>query len=157
MVSIGAAPANWEDAILHSAVQFMNAEVCFYRVVGADDDYAEIGQPSTGATVEVIWRGKARVQHLRAPRADSTEYQASDSRAFRFQLDPRDNPPRLYSGAKARVLDGGRDQSLTTYSYVVDSAVNSSHMAVRTVELSADMRPMDWVWSPDPDPGPTSP
>lgn len=145
---MGPAPAGWEDAILIAARQFMNAEVCFYKVVGGTEDLPEINRPGTPGTVQVLWRGKARVQHIRAPRPDSPEYQASDSRAFRFQLDPADNPPQLYSGARARVLDGGRDSSLETYSYVVDSAVNSSHMAVRTVELTADMRPVTWGWTP---------
>lgn len=149
MVGLRPVPKNWEDAIHGAAIQFMNAEVCFYRVIEGTDDYPEINQPGTPGGVEVTWRGKARVQHLRAPRADSTEYQASDSRSFRFQLDPRDNPPQLYSGNLARVIDGGRDASLLTYSFVVDSAVNSSHMSVRTVELTSDMRPMDWRWDPD--------
>lgn len=137
-------PANWEEAILIAARQFMNAEVCFYKTTDDRDDITGTGD----VTVEVLWKGKARVQHLRAPRTDSSEYQASDSRAFRFQLDPADNPPQLYSGAQARVLAGGRDPSLETYSYVVDSAVNSSHMAVRTIELTADMRPVTWGWTP---------
>lgn len=148
MVSIGIPITDWSEQILNTAAQYMNAEVCFYRVVGGKGNLPEIGQPGTPATVEVIWRGKARVQHLRAPRRDSTEYQASDSRSFRFQLDPRDNPPPLYAGTKARVLSGGRDDQLENYLYQVESAVNSSHMAVRTVELTADMRPVTWGWTP---------
>lgn len=146
MVSIGTPVVGWQDNILATARQFMTGEVCFYRVVGGREDLPEIGQPGTPATVEVFWRGKARIQHLRAPRRDSTEYQASDSRSFRFQLDPEDNPPALYAGTKARVLNGGRDEQLTTYAYQVESAVNSTQMAVRTVELTADMRPTTWGW-----------
>lgn len=146
MVSIGTPVTGWQDAILATARQFMTGEVCFYRVVGGTDDLPEIGQPGTPATVEVLWRGKARIQHLRAPRRDSTEYQASDSRSFRFQLDPEDNPPVVYAGTKARVLNGARDASLENYLYQVESAVNSSDMAVRTVELTADMRPNTWGW-----------
>lgn len=148
MVSIGTPVTGWQDIILDTARQFMTGEVCFYRVVGGKDNLPEIGQPGTPATVEVIWRGKARIQHIRAPRRDSTEYQASDSRSFRFQLDPLDNIPPLYVGTKARVLNGARDETLETYSYMVESAVNSSDMAVRTVELTADMRPTTWGWTP---------
>ncbi|QDH48049.1 hypothetical protein LUPINE_41 [Microbacterium phage Lupine] len=147
MVSIGTPVTGWQDIILDTARQFMTAEVCFYRVVGGKDDLPEIGQPGSRAMVEVIWQGKARVQHLRAPRRDSTEYQASDSRSFRFQLDPLDDPPALYAGTKARVLNGARDPQLETYSYHVESAVNSSDMAVRTVELTADMKPNTWGWT----------
>lgn len=148
MVSIGTPVVGWQQNILDTARQFMNAEVCFYRVVGGKDDLPEIGKPGTPARVEVLWRGKARIQQLRAPRRDSTEYQASDSRSFRFQLDPEDNPPVVYAGTKARVLDGGRDSSLENYSYQVESGVNSSHMAVRTIELTADMKPTTWGWMP---------
>ena len=148
MVSIGTPVTGWQENILDTARQFMNGEVCFYRVVGGTDHLPEIGQVGTPATVEVLWKGKARIQHLRAPRRDSTEYQASDSRSFRFQLDPLDEPPVVYAGTKARVTNGGRDASLETYSYQVESAVNSSHMAVRTVELTADMRPHTWGWDP---------
>lgn len=145
-MSMAPPPSNWEDAILLNAVQFMNAEVCFYEITG--DDYID-ATGTGGAQVRLIWRGKARVQQLRAPREASTEYQASDSRSFRFQLDPRDSLPTLYSGAKARVIAGGRDADLETLALVVDSAINSSHMAVRTVELTANMRPAKWAWDPD--------
>lgn len=145
-MSIGAAPTSWEEAILLGAVQFMNAEVCFFEVTG--DDYND-ATGTGGAQVRLLWRGKARVQQLRAPREASTDYQASDSRAFRFQLDPRDSVPTLYSGAKARVIAGGRDTDLEALAFVVDSAINSSHMAVRTIELTANMRPAKWSWEPD--------
>lgn len=147
MVSIGVPIVGWQDQIREAAIPYMNARVCFYRTVGGTDDYPELGLPGSPATVEVLWSGKARVQQIRAPRNDSSDYQASDSRSFRFQLDPQDNPPVLYSGTKGRVLDGGRDSSLENYAYTVESAVNSSHMAVRTVELSADMKPHAWGWT----------
>lgn len=144
MVSIGIPITGWQDAIHAAAVQYMNAEVCFYKAIGGN--YDEITNTGTPGTIEILWRGKARVQHLRAPREASTEVQSGDQRAFRFQLDPNDNPPPLYSGTKARVINGGRDPQLALYAYSVDSAVNSSHMAVRTVELTANMRPANWSW-----------
>lgn len=145
LVSLKPAPQGWEDAILDAAVQFMNAEVCFYEVESDDeDDITGTGSVS----VRILWRGKARVQQLRSPRDSSTEYQASDSRAFRFQLDPGDSVPEVYSGTKARVLAGGRDSGLEALAFVVDSAINSSHKAVRTVELTSNMRPVNWTWGP---------
>lgn len=144
LVSISPPPASWEEAILIGARPLMNAEICFYETEDDRDDIT-----GTGSVLStIIWQGKARVQHLRAPRESGTEYQANDVRSFRFQLDPEDDPPFVYSGAKARVLNGGRDKILETLGFVVDSGVNSSHMAVRTIELKANMRPVEWGWGP---------
>lgn len=150
LVSIGKPPANWEEAILDTAIQFMNAEVCFYdSAEGPDGPYDPITGVG-GMVIRVLWRGKARVQQLRSPREFETEYQASANRSFRFQLDPRDSVPDLYQGVKARVLAGGRDPGLESLAYVVNSAINSSHKAVRTVELTATMRKTPWDWNPSP-------
>ncbi|AHL18491.1 hypothetical protein ISF9_021 [Microbacterium phage vB_MoxS-ISF9] len=145
MVTLTPPPASWEESILITARLFMVAEVCFYEMVEGEEWDPITG--TGGPEASVIWRGKARVQHLRAPRDQSNEYQTSDTRNFRFQLDPADNPPLLYTGVKARVLNGGRDPMLETLAYVVDSGVNSSQMAVRTVELTSDMRPTEWNWT----------
>lgn len=145
MVSIVAPPKNWEEAILLSAVTQMNATVCFYEADEAASDY-DWRSGTGGIGIRILWSGKARVQHLRAPHEFSTGYETGSDRAFRFQLDPRDSVPHLYEGFKARVLDGGRDSSLETLAFVTDSAINSSHMAVRTVELKANMRPVEWTW-----------
>lgn len=146
MASIIAPPKNWEEAILSAAVTQMNAKVCFYE---ADSDDYDWRTGSGGIGIRILWSGKARVQHLRAPHQFSTGYETGSDRAFRFQLDPGDSVPNLYEGFKARVIDGGRDSGLETLAYVVDSAINSSHMAVRTVELKANMRPMEWNWRLD--------
>lgn len=150
MVSIAPPPASWEDAILNAAIPLMNAKVCFYEAT--DDDYDPI-TGTGGQGIRVIWAGKARVQHLRAPRQFQDGVQVQVDRSFRFQLDPGDSVPHLYGGVKARVLDGGRDSSLETLAYVVDSAINSSHMAVRTIELKSNLKPVTWKWSWDPDIG----
>ena len=145
LVTLAPPPKNWEEAILISAREFMNAKVCFYTTKNEKDPITNMGSVVT----TVLWSGKARVQHIRAPRDSSNEYQTNDSRSFRFQLDPEDNPPFVYSGMKARVLDAGEsgDPILETFAYVADSGVNSSHMAVKTIELTADMKPVTWTWS----------
>ena len=147
-------PASWEDAILSTARLFMNAEVCFYREIEPDEDkrYNPVTGEGDDAGIAVFWRGKARVQHMRAPREFKTDYQAGASHYFRFQLDPAESGnslPFLPSGVKARVIDGGRDSSLESLVYVTNSAINSSHMAVRTVELKSNMTPIVWQWNPD--------
>lgn len=119
---------SWTDKIHDTAVRFMNSEVVFYNVADSAPD-----------TPVVLWRGKARVQHLREPRDSSTVYGEYKTRRFRFQLDPDDNPPFFKSGVSARVLSGGENPDLLKLVYVVDSAVNASYRAVVTVELRAEM------------------
>lgn len=127
----------------------MNADVCFYEESRTTESYDPITGHGGATGITVIWRGKARVQHLGQPSQFQTSYSTSTNHMFRFQLDPADNPPEVYFGLKARVLDGARDQSLTQYAMIVNSAVNSSHMAVRTIELESTMEPADWEWDPD--------
>lgn len=150
MVTLKPPPADWEDAILQTAVQFMNAEVCFYREV--DPEPGEAYNPVTGeggsTEIDILWRGKARVQQLRSPREFQTQYQAEATRFFRYQLDPADNPPQIPFGVKSRVLNGARDKDLESLVLVTNSGINSSHMAVRTIELSSNMEFVIWDWLP---------
>lgn len=141
--------SSWEDDILSVARIYMNAEVCFYEESVAAEAYDPITGEGGSEEITVIWRGKARVQHLAQPSIFENAYAAGANHMFRFQLDPADNPPEIYFGLKARVLDGGRDESLTNYAMVVNSGVNSSHMAVRTVELETTLEPIAWSWNPD--------
>lgn len=136
---------SWQDAIHDVAIQYMNARVCFFRATKGNYDPIT-GEGSDGG-IEIIFAGKARVQQLRTPREFTTPYQASASRNFRFQLDPDDGVPGLFEGVQARVLDGGRDPMLEQYVFTVNSAINSSHMAVRTVELVSNMKRVDWTWT----------
>lgn len=146
MASLSATPANWTRAIHDTATQFMNADVCFYEEVGGGE-YNPITGAGGDPGVSVTWRGKARVQQLRSAQKFATDYQAEANRTFRFQLDPDDNVPFLPQGAKARVLSaGGGDVHLEELVFVVDSAINASHQAVKTVELTATMDRQDWQW-----------
>jgi len=140
---------DWPESILSAAIPYMNADVCFYEESDATEPYDPITGEGGATGINIIWRGKARVQHLAQPAQFQTAYSAGSNHYFRFQLDPQDSPPEVYFGLKARVLDGGRDDSLTEYTMVVNSAVNSSHMAVRTIELRATMEPAGWDWHPD--------
>lgn len=141
-------PANWQDLIHDTAVQLMNAQVCFYEEIAGESDYDPITGTGGSASINVIWEGKARVQHLGQPSQFNTSYNTSANHMFRFQLDPSDAPPETYFGVKARVLNGGRDAGLENYVYIVNGAVNSSHMAVRTVELESTLEPVTWDWEP---------
>ena len=139
----------WSDDILSVAREYMNADVCFYEETAATEAYDPITGEGGSEGINIIWQGKARVQHLSQPSQFETEYSSNANHLFRFQLDPSDLPPETYYGFKARVLDGGRDVGLENYVYVVNGAVNSSHMAVRTVELETTLQPIVWDWDPN--------
>lgn len=154
LVGLRRPPRDWSDAILNSAIMFMNAEVCFYEEIPGATPYDPITGTGGSTEIRVIWSGKARVQQLRAPRDFVTSYQVNSTRFFRYQLDPGDSVPDLPQGTKSRVLLGGRDEKLESLVFVVNSAINSSHMAVRTVELAANMKPITWGWNPIPSTAP---
>ena len=154
VVSLKPPPKDWTEAIAAIAVLFQNARVCFYKDDGEGDADPLTGTGTDGG-IEIIWAGAARVQQLRSPRQFATDYQAGSNRAFRFQLDKEAGVPFLPEGVKARVLNAGvsgdgemdpGDVHLELLSYVVDSAINGSHQAVKTVELTATMRPVEWTW-----------
>ena len=154
MVAISRPGADWPDRILEVAKRFMNAEVCFYEETEPATPYNPVTGEGGATGIRIIWRGHARVQHLRAPREFATTYQAEATRFFRFQIDPNEtwdgsSVPFLPQGVKARVIAGGRDSDLESLAFVTTSAINSSHMAVRTVELSSNMTSVAWQWNPD--------
>lgn len=149
MVSLKPPPASWVDVIKETAEQFQTARVCFFEEApgGNEDPIAGTGDTVIG----IIWAGPARVQHLRAPQKFATEYQAEANRSFRFQLPKDGGVPFLPQGTSARVLSTGEDgdPDLEELIYVVDSAINASFQAVKTVELTSTMHPVDWAWNED--------
>lgn len=161
MVSLKPPPANWTDAIAGVANLFQNARVCFYIADESGSDYDPITGQGQKFSIALLWVGLARVQHLRAPSTFASDYQAGANRAFRFQVDKNGGLPFLSEGIKARVLDAGvsgptiemneGDAHLEQLAFVTNSAINASHYAVKTVELTSTMRPVVWGWSVDDD------
>lgn len=155
VVSLRPAPASWTDAIAGVAERFMNARVCFYEGDGGAGVDPLTGEGSESG-INVIWSGAARVQQLRTARQFTTQYEEGSVRPFRFQLGKGAGLPFLPQGVKARVIDAGvsgsgemgpGDTHLELLAYVVDFAVNASHQAVKTVELHANMRAVEWTWA----------
>ena len=146
MVGLKPPGTAWQDVIHDTAVQFMKSYVCLFEEVSDPGDW----DPRTGGgepTVNVIWKGKARVQHISTVRPFNGDYATGDTRNFLFQLDPDDNPPAFIAhNSRWRVLHGGRDEALESLLFVADSAINSQDMAVRSVNLKATMRKVDWAW-----------
>lgn len=162
MVSLKPPPASWTDVIGDTAEMFMNARVCFYSVEeDTDDPYDPITGEGQEFSINILWSGLARVQHLRSPSTFASEYQAGANRAFRFQVGKNKGLPFLSEGVKARVLSAGvsgplidmgsGDADLEKLAYVVNSAINASHQAVKTIELLATMREVVWTWTLDDD------
>lgn len=157
MVSLKPPPSSWTDVIAGVADMFMNARVCFYEADMTGSDYEPITGEGEEFSINLLWVGLARVQHLRAPSTFATDYQAGANRAFRFQANKNAGVPFLSEGVKARVLDAGvsgplidmgaGDSDLEKLAYVVNSAINASHQAVRTIELTATMREVEWTWT----------
>jgi hypothetical protein len=153
MVSMKPPPKNWTDAIADVAKLFMNAKVCIYETDSSESDY----DPITGSGIEFkvtpIFVGSARVQKLRTPNVFATEYQAGANVAFRMQVEANSIPRFISEGAKVRILNadqyGSGDNDLEKLIFVVNSAINSSHQAVKTIELTATMREIEWNWDID--------
>lgn len=147
LVSLKPPPDSWVDTIKETAEQFMTARVCFYEET-QDGDYDPIDGTGEESSIDIIWAGSARVQHLRSPQKFASDYQAEANRAFRFQLPKDGGVPFLPQGTLARVLDAGEDgdPDLEALVYVVDSAINASFQAVKTVELTSTMSPISWDW-----------
>lgn len=155
MVSLAPPPKSWTDAVAAVANQFMNARVCFFA--SDDDGYNPVTNLPGSSSVNLLWVGNARVQHLRSPQPFATDYQAGATRPFRFQAGKDAGVPFLQEGVRARVLgfpetvDGmlPGDPHLEQLLFVVNSAINASHSAVKTVEATAVMRPVTWTWTVD--------
>lgn len=148
MVNLKPAPLGWVDVIQNVAEQFMTATVCFYEE-SDDGSFDPITGEGDEGGIDVLWFGPARVQHLRSAQRFATDYQAEADRAFRFQLPKDGGVPNLPQGTLARVIDAGEDgdPDLEALVYVVDSAINASFQAVKTVELTSTMRPIAWPWT----------
>ena len=161
MVNLAPPPKSWTDAIARIADQFQNARVCFYEADGTGDLDVLDGSGTPGG-IRLLWVGRARVQQLRTPQAFATDYEVSSTRNFRFQVSKEAGLPFLSQGVKARVLDarvpgavedvmGGGDIDLERLLFVVNSAVNGSHYAVKTIETQSNMKDAQWSWLVDDD------
>lgn len=117
--------ATWSEEIGTVAAEYMNATAKFY----------------TSAKVLKI-TSKARVQHLRAPLDSSSPVTWGTQRAIRLQI-----PLNATSGAITKgwlvQISGANDPTLNLVTMTVQSAVNSSHAALRTIECISDLSQTD--------------
>ncbi|MFZ2912396.1 MAG: hypothetical protein WAZ75_04890 [Candidatus Absconditicoccaceae bacterium] len=161
MVSLTKGVGDWSAVITDTvdSLGLMNGSVEWFTP-GTPGTYDPATDTYTGGTPDaVIGTTVARIQHLREPRNVSNSYEWTTYRRIRVQIpysammlsytglypsapdaypSPDQYPSALVNaiekGTRGRVIDGGKDQSLTGKVLVVESAQNSSWAALRTVE-----------------------
>lgn len=93
----------------------------------------------------ILWEGKARIQQLGVSKANLA-LGSSEIAGIRFQIpyDIAEEGVVLRKGLQVFVTDGGEDQTLTAFSYVIREGINSSGMWTRTIEASVDLGDADY-------------
>lgn len=142
---------DWSAEILEGAKEFFNGRI---EVVDPSNiitvPYDPITDEGPTSEAEIVLtndpddtvRGRpARIQHLRVPLENAGSGEWSTKRRFRFQHEMLPGDPTLRKGQLVTVLDGGKDETLTEFSYTITSAVNSSHAALRTIEAITEGSP----------------
>lgn len=126
-----AAYTDWSDEIAEDAVGEMNGAICIYD------------PPSTTPVIGPVNVGdvgrRARIQNMRIPRPTTNADEWEVNRAIRFQIEILAGDPPLRKGMVVRVTDGGKDPSLVNFAFIIETAVNSSHAALRTIETISEL------------------
>lgn len=131
-------PGAWNVTIRNIAEQFQNGEVQWFIAVPGTG-YDPIAKTYvTPPSETAIGTTAARIQHIREPRAVATNYEYTTYRRFRFQIPYSDIALDITKGVLGRVTDGGDDPRLVGQIVTVQSAVNSSWAAIRTIEALAE-------------------
>lgn len=141
-------PGDWSAVITPIAEGFMNCDI---ELIAPDSRPDAPYDPETGlggvGSPTVIWYGKARAQHVAATRGANLQgqdtYNPTGHRDMTFQIPLNEDygySGKIERGWLIRVLDGGKDRQLTDYLYNVDSGVNSSWAALRTIVCTIDVK-----------------
>ena len=135
---------SWSDEIAAAAEEMMNGVIDVY-IPGEPGEYNPITDEIEGGTPDqvIVNASKARIQHLAGPAEAAGSAEWATKRRFRFQIPLQAGDAPITKGMLVRVVDGGRDPGLESYSYTVLSAVNSSHAALRTIEAVTEGAPVD--------------
>lgn len=132
---------DWSEEILEAAKEFFNGEARVMRP-GTPGVYDPITNATTGgsaASTVMDWR-PARAQHVRLPLENHDSNGWQTERRYRFQWEIRTGDAQIGKGLYVE-FRGGKDPTLALLSFQVNSAVNSSHAALRTVEASTEAAP----------------
>lgn len=99
-----------------------------------EDGYTFTGDP-------VVWSGQARVASTRTDvsAGGTTSTNPTSIKAMRVQIPYDKDFTRVLRGWEVRVTDGGRNDRLKEYLFMIESDVNSSHVASLTFNTTVDV------------------
>lgn len=134
--------SDWSAPASVVAAGKMNATIQILDLSGPKTEYDPVTNTGGYSTPIPIWTGAARIQQIYTARGsnidgDSTR-NPTGQRTILFQIPLAAYDGRIERGWQIRVLDPGKDVSLALYTYHVDSAMNSSWAAARTIACSTD-------------------
>ncbi len=99
-------------------------------------------------TVEVLWQGPARIQHLSAETMPYVGSSQISVRGIRLQVPMDAELGFVRKGLQVIVIDGGSDPELEQLQFVVTSSVNSSYAWGKTIECEVDVKSVaNSTWS----------
>lgn len=137
--------SDWSAPASGVAEGKMNAVIAIIDLSGPKTPYDPITNTGGSVVPRVVWQGKARIQQIYTARGsnidgDSTRNPTGQRTIlFNIPLKGKDAyKDRIERGWQIKVIDPGKDPSLVEYTYHVDSAVNSSWAAARTIAASMD-------------------
>ncbi len=121
--------ADWAAEIGAAAEAQMNATANFYTTTKI---------PKEAPTLTLLFSTKARVQQIRRPLDIISGEQWGNRRSVRVQIPLSATSSLIEKGLVVRIL-GGNDPALAKVTLIVQSAINSSHAAVRTIECISEL------------------
>lgn len=128
-------PDDWAQEIAEDAEGEMTGEVAYF-----DPDHTTVipylpGPPESGgySVLKLLFTTKARIAILQAPRDPSNALAYSTKRIVQIQHPINASTMLIRKGLIVRVLNGGDDPVLLKVAMTVQSALNGSKAAVRTV------------------------
>lgn len=120
---------DWSDEIAAEAIGEMNATI---RVYDSAENIIVDNRPARLAVTE------------RPMQILGTD-QWNVMRRIRVQVENRVGDPIFAKGFTIRVLNGGKDATLTRYAFTIMTNVSDSHAAVRTLECISEWAPLNPV------------
>lgn len=123
-----------EESWMNGLIQIIDPNI-------GEGNYSVLNNRTTGGEPVVLWEGKARIQPIRAATPSAGTFENASIRGVRFKIplgaDIGVGPIR--EGLQIYVIDGGEDESLTHYNYIISNGINSSLAWNRTIEATVDL------------------